>query len=85
MSATRKDYSPELYKLYAQAVVRFAFYPFQSYCDSPQEASMYDEESILSVLTRFADDLVAEQWLILHPTLTEFSTLNLFEPANNEA
>ena len=83
MSATPKDYSPDLYELYARAVVRFAFYPFDNSTDSSAEASMFDQESILSVLTNFADHLVAEQLLILHPAITDFSRLNLFESVNN--
>ena len=82
-SPTRKDYSPELYNLYTKAVVRFAFYPFETYTDTPQEASMY-EESIISPLDHFADDLVAEQWLILHPSIKNFSAANLFEPVCSE-
>ena len=52
-SATCKDSSPELYELYSRVVVRFAFYPFENYVDSPQEASMYEEESLLSVVSLF--------------------------------
>ena len=48
--------SPQLYELYARAVVRCAFFPFENYVDSPQEASMYQAESILSLVTRYADD-----------------------------
>ena len=59
-SPTRKDYSPELYNLYTKAVVRFAFYPFETYTDTPQEASMYEEESIVSTIDHFADGLVGE-------------------------
>lgn len=36
-----------LYKLYAQASVRLAFHPFETYADSPEEESMYESERTL--------------------------------------
>ena len=43
-SPTCKDYSPELYNLYTKASVLFAFYPFEMYIDTLQEASMYKKK-----------------------------------------
>ena len=83
-SPSCKDYNAELYKLYAQVVVRFAFHPFITYADSPQEAAMHEKERIAPQFNHSADGLVAEQWLILHPSSTNFSTSNLFEHVNNE-
>jgi len=31
----------------------------------------------------FADNLVAEQWLLLHPSIPNFSISNVFEPVDN--
>lgn len=43
-SLSHRHHNADLYKLYAQTVVRFAFHPFETYADSPQEASMYENE-----------------------------------------
>jgi hypothetical protein len=45
---------------------------------------MHEKERIGPHFNHSADDLVAEQWLILHPSSTNFSTSNLFEHVNNE-
>lgn len=85
-SLSHRHHNAELYKLYAQAVVRFAFHPFETYADSPQEASMYERERRFPhpCITFFADDLVAEQWLLLHPSTPDFSISNVFEPIDSE-
>ena len=86
-SSKLKMQANDFWSLYAQTVVRFDYYACEKYHETHQVANFERDGSTQTSLLLYADlklFIVARQRKILHPDVTETTSLEMFEPQDDE-